>query len=155
MDGYGEDFAKFYDRFFGDYAEKASPVLLRFFASKPEARACPRMLDMGCGTGRLSLHFLEAGYAVTGLDLSADMLALAQRRCARHMVSGQAQFILKDISDFNLEGPYGLALSTYNSMNHLDTEKKLAGCFRSVRNCLAKGGNFLFDYHTEKGLREW
>src|ERR1700690_3738889 len=102
MNPYDETFAKFYDRYFGDYAEKASPVLLRFFASKPEAGIYPRVLDLGCGTGRLSLHFLEAGYAVTGLDLSPHMMAIAEARCGRHRVSGRAQFLPADISGFRL-----------------------------------------------------
>ena len=155
MSGYGEDFAKFYDRFFGDYAEKAAPVLLRFFASKTAASRNLGVLDLGCGTGRLALRFLEAGYEVTGLDLSADMLALAETRCARYRIGGKARFIQGDISGFKLEGPFGLVFSTYNSMNHLDTKEKLSGCFTSVKKCLAQEGTFLFDYHTAKGLWEW
>ena len=155
MSGYGEDFAKFYDRFFGDYAEKAAPVLLRFFASKAAATLTPRVLDLGCGTGRLALRFLEAGYEVVGLDLSGDMLALAETRCAKYWIGGKGRFVLGDISGFDLEGPFGLIFSTYNSMNHLDTKEKLTGCFASVGKCLVKDGYFLFDYHTAKGLREW
>ncbi len=155
MSGYGEDFARFYDRFFGDYAEKAAPILLRFFASKAAAARNPKVLDLGCGTGRLALRFLEAGYEVTGLDLSADMLALAEIRCAKHRIRGEAGFIQGDISGFDLAGPFGLVFSTYNSMNHLDRKEKLKGCFASVKKCMARDGYFLFDYHTVKGLREW
>lgn len=155
MDGYGAEFAGFYDRFFGDYAERAAPLLLRYFAAHSASEKYPRVLDLGCGTGRLALRFLEAGYEVTGLDLSTDMLALAEGRCARHLVSGKVEFLKGDLSNFHLEGPFGLILSTYNSMNHLDSLQKLEGCFRSVRACLAPEGSFLFDYHTLKGLREW
>ncbi len=155
MSGYGEDFARFYDRFFGDYAEKAAPVLLRFFAKRSAVGRVPWVLDLGCGTGRLALRFLEAGYEATGLDLSADMLVLAEIRCAKYRVGGEARFVLGDISAFNLEGPYDFVFSTYNSMNHLDTKEKLSGCFNSVRECLAPDGTFLFDYHTSKGLAEW
>jgi len=155
MSGYGEDFSKFYDRFFGDYAEKAAPVLLRFFASKADATQNSRVLDLGCGTGRLALRFLEAGYEVTGLDLSTDMLTLAETRCAKYRIAGKADFIRGDISDFELEGPFAIVLSTYNSMNHLDRKEKLSRCFASVKKCLAQDGLFLFDYHTAKGLGEW
>src|SRR5258708_7404922 len=98
MGGYGENFSMFYDRFFGDYAEKAAPVLLRFFASKRVASRNPYLLDLGCGTGRLALRFLEAGYEVTGLDLSEDMLALAEARCAKYRIGGVARFLRGDIS---------------------------------------------------------
>lgn len=154
IEPYGATFAAFYDRFFGDYAEKASPVLLKYISREFPGEP-PRILDLGCGTGRLAYHLAEAGCPVTGLDLSPDMLALAERRCARPMASGRARFLREDIADFRVEGPFDLALSTYNSMNHLDSEAKLRGCFRSVRACLADGGRFLFDYHTAKGLGEW
>ena len=155
MGGYGEEFSKFYDRFFGDYAEKAAPVLLRFFASKAATAQNPRVLDLGCGTGRLALRFLETGYEVTGLDLSEDMLALAEIRCVQYRIGGKAQFIQGDISGFQLEGPFVFVFSTYNSMNHLNTEEKLKGCFAAVKKCLAPDGLFIFDYHTAKGLGEW
>lgn len=152
---YDEAFAVVYDRFFGDYAEKASPVLLRYFNSGREALGDPTLLDLGCGTGRLALRFLDVGYAVTGLDLSPHMLALAEGRCARHLISGKARFLQADMSDFRLEDRFGTVLCTYNGMNHLDSMEKLGGCFTSVKRCLAPDGRFLFDYHTAKGLREW
>ena len=153
VDRYGETFAKFYDRYFGDYAEKATPVLLRFFASWPGGPG--RILDLGCGTGRLALRFLEAGYEVTGLDLSAEMLALAEIRCVKFLVEGKGQFVRSDMADFKIPGPFAFVLSTYNSMNHLDSESKMRACFRAVHSCLERGGLFLFDYHTMKGLAEW
>lgn len=153
VDRYGETFAKFYDRYFGDYAEKAAPVLLNFFASK--AKAPGRVLDLGCGTGRVALRFLEAGYEVTGLDLSAEMLALAEQRCSRFLLKGKASFLRADMAGFRALGPFDLALSTYNSMNHLSSDANLKACFQSVHSSLERGGIFLFDYHTAKGLREW
>lgn len=151
---YGETFAAFYDRYFGHYAEKAAPFFLCFLASRISTSS-REVLDLGCGTGRIALHFLQAGYDFTGLDSSPSMLALARDRCLRFLPTGRARFLQTDISSFELEGPFGLALSTYNTLNHLDSEEKLRGCFRSVRRCLAPGGLLMFDYHTARGLREW
>src|SRR5579884_3048187 len=50
------------------------------------ARHCPRpcrLLDLGCGTGRLLTPFAARGYQVVGLDLSAAMLAVAAARARR------------------------------------------------------------------------
>jgi SAM-dependent methyltransferase len=153
--GYDEAFAAVYDRYFGDYAEKASPVLLRYFASQALSRKDPSILDLGCGTGRLALRFLDAGYRVTGLDLSPHMLSLAESSCAKHLVAGTARFLQADMSDFPPPGPFGMVVCTYNGMNHLEDPERMKGCFRSVRACLPPGGTFLFDYHTRKGLKEW
>src|SRR5206468_1805329 len=46
-------------------------------------RHCPqpgRLIDLGCGTGRLLVPFAQRGYWVLGVDLSAEMLAVARRR---------------------------------------------------------------------------
>jgi SAM-dependent methyltransferase len=155
MNPYGEVFSKFYERHFNDYAKNAAPVLLRFFSSQPISQKQSRVLDLGCGTGSLALRFLEAGYSVTGLDLSSHMLDLAAGKCAHFLGTGKAIFTQADISEFSKNGDYSLAVSTYNVMNHLGTEEKLRGCARSVKACLVTGGWFLFDYHTAAGLKAW
>jgi SAM-dependent methyltransferase len=155
MNLYGETFAKFYDRHFGLYAEKSAPLLLRFLSSQPIASGRLPVLDLGCGAGHLAFHFLEAGYRFVGLDLSPHMLVMAEKRCWRYVAGHQGRFLQEDIARFQVGGTYSMALSTYNVMNHLDSEEKLRGCFRSVRGCLAGGAKFVFDFHTLIGLREW
>jgi SAM-dependent methyltransferase len=155
MNLYGESFAKFYDRHFGTYTEKAAPLLLRFFASQPTAFSRLPVLDLGCGAGHLAFHFLEAGYTFVGLDLSPYMLMMAENRCWRYVAGHRGRFLQEDISRFQIGGAFSMVLSTYNVLNHLDTEEKLRGCFRSVRGCLADGARFVFDFHTLTGLREW
>jgi SAM-dependent methyltransferase len=152
---YGEAFAQFYDRRFSDYAEKAAPVLLKYFSSLPTSRTHPHVLDLGCGTGQLALRFLEAGYSFLGLDYSPHMLLLAERRCWNYVASHKARFLEADMSRFHLGGPFGMVVSTYNSINHLERDEKLKSCLSSVLSSLAPEGTFLFDFHTERGLEEW
>jgi SAM-dependent methyltransferase len=155
MNPYGEIFARFYDRHFGGYAEMAAPVLMGFFASLPTAFSRLPILDLGCGTGQLALRFLEAGHTYVGLDLSPYMLLMAENRCWRYVAEHKGRFLQEDIARFQIGGSFSLALSTYNVMNHLDSEEKIRSCFRFVKPRLAGGGGFLFDFHTLTGLREW
>jgi len=155
MNLYGEIFTDFYDRHFGDYAEKAAPFLLRFLARLPETLRRLSVLDLGCGTGRLALRFLEAGYSFVGLDQSPHMLWMAENRCWRYVAAHRGRFLQEDISQFQIGSPFGLVLSTYNVLNHLESPERLRGCFRSVRRCLADGGRFAFDFQTWSGLKEW
>ncbi len=155
MNLYGKTFADLYDRHFSDYASKATPYLLKWFSSQPVSQIQPSILDLGCGTGQLGLRFLEAGYTYTGLDHSPHMLQKAEEKCGRFKLEGKAQFLEADFSSFKISGPFGLVVSTYNSLNHLETPEKLWGCFGSARKSLGENGLFLFDYHTRAGLKDW
>jgi SAM-dependent methyltransferase len=56
-------------------------------------------------------------------------------------------------TDFDVGGGYGLAVSTYDSLNHLPDIHALSACFRSVHRALAEGGWFLFDLNTDLAFR--
>ncbi|HVZ80787.1 MAG TPA: class I SAM-dependent methyltransferase [bacterium] len=152
---YDGPFASFYDRHFGNHARELAPRLLRFWADPSNQPPLKEILDLGCGPGHLALPLLEAGYRVTGLDLSEEMLALAKVRCARYLPTGQAQFLAMDMTRSLPGRHFGTAVSSYNSVNHLKDPGQLRECFRSVKNSLHPLGAFLFDFHTLQGLRAW
>lgn len=70
-----EKFASVYDAIMDDSLyDKWTDFSLRHF---PKGKK--KLLELACGTGIQSLRFAQAGYDVTGLDLSQEMLALAQK----------------------------------------------------------------------------
>jgi len=113
------------------------------------------VLDLCCGTGRLSRLLLEQGYTVTGLDLSPHMLEHARRNCEDHLREDHAAFLLADAADYTLARPVDAVLSTYDALNHLPGENALRGCFRSTHAALRPGGWFVFDLNTAFGLENW
>lgn len=68
-----------------------------------------RVLDAGCGDGRLSCPLLERGNDVTFLDLSAEMLELARRRVPPEHAA-RARFIEGPLERFEGQGPFDLVL---------------------------------------------
>ena len=48
----------------------------------PKTKDKKKLLELACGTGIQSVRFSQAGFDVTGLDLSADMLKIAEKRAA-------------------------------------------------------------------------
>lgn len=153
MQGYSEAFARIYNLRWAAFALNAAPRLRAFYETQEGAGRS--LLDVCCGAGQLALHFLENGYRVTGLDLSEPMLYHARAAAAEYIVAGQARFVQGDAASFHLDEKFGLALSTFDALNHLPGLDALRGCFRSVWNALEVGGLFIFDLNTTEGLRRW
>jgi SAM-dependent methyltransferase len=154
MEPYGPLFAKVYDRHWGGYAHNAAPVLLNFLGGKLPQDREHRLLDLGCGTGQLAMVFLQAGWNVTGIDLSEDMMEFARLKTAPYLVSGQAAFQVGDIRRFSFETPFDAVVATYNTLNHLDGDG-LASSLECIHQNLSPGGFALLDLNTAKGLKEW
>jgi len=108
-----------------------------------------------CGTGQLAQHFLEQGYRVTGIDLSPSMLHYARQNNAPYVEAGQARFLQADAADFALDEQFGVAVSTFDALNHLPDSEALRGCFASVFPLLLPDGLFIFDLNTRAGLTRW
>lgn len=156
MQAYGDAFARIYNRKWGDWARRNAPKLREFFDATPLSTRGPRsLLDLCCGTGQLSLHFLEFNYRVTGIDLSPGMLEHARANCAAYIVAGAARFLQGDAAQFTLDEPVQFAVSTFDALNHLPDLAALRSCLECVHRCLLPGGVFIFDLNTPLGLNGW
>ncbi len=155
MQAYASDFARVYNKLWGAFAIQLAPRILDYYQRFPVSRWNRAVLDVCCGTGQLAAHFLKNGYSVIGVDSSEGMLRLARENNAAYVMAGQARFVRADAACFALHTQVGLAVSTYDALNHLEDLDTLRGCFRSVFACLAEGGVFLFDLNTRKGLQSW
>jgi ubiquinone/menaquinone biosynthesis C-methylase UbiE len=151
---YGKIFAKVYNKKWSDFIKKIGPSILDFYSDKTISKKNKKILDLCCGTGQLALLFLESGYYVTGIDLSEDMLYYAKENNKKYVKKSKVEFIRGNAANFSLNEKYGLVISTYDSLNHLENEKKLKSCFNSVYNVLAKEGYFVFDLNTLAGIKK-
>jgi SAM-dependent methyltransferase len=97
------------------------------------------VLELGCGTGRLTGPVAETGAQVVGLDLSDTMLAVARERVP------SATFHAADMRSFDLGRPFDAAFIGANSLLHLRTAADFAGFFSSVARHLKPEGTLWFD----------
>lgn len=155
MQAYGNIFAKVYNRKWQDYANRIAPLILAFYEETCIGQTHKSLLDVSCGTGQLSVYFLEKGFRVVGLDLSEGMLAIARENALDYIVAQQARFVQGDAANFEFEDAFGLVVSTFDALNHLPDMKALRGCFRSSYAVLEEGGYFIFDMNTASGLKNW
>jgi SAM-dependent methyltransferase len=153
VQAYEQGFARVYNAKWSYFAKKVAPVILDFYAATPIGQKNKYVLDVCCGTGHLAVHFLENGYRVVGIDLSESMLNCARENARPYIDSGQAKFIQANASDFTLDERFGLVVSTFDSLNHLEEEQTLRKCLECVH--AVSDGYFIFDVNTRKGLRRW
>jgi SAM-dependent methyltransferase len=155
MQAYNAQFAHLYNLRWAGFAQEFAPRIRELYESTPLGRVNRSVLDLCCGTGQLAVHFLQAGYRVVGIDASEHVLAYARENASGFVSAGQAQFVQGDASRFELDERFGLVVSTYDALNHLEDQQALKECFRCVSRVLDGGGLFVFDLNTRLGLRRW
>jgi SAM-dependent methyltransferase len=106
------------------------------------------VLELACGTGRVTIPIAQAlaaqpGRGVTGLDLAPAMLDAARTKSAAAGVA--PELVSGDMRHFALGRRFGLIIVAFNSLLHLTTNEELGECFACVREHLAPDGTFAFD----------
>ncbi|MFV8354693.1 class I SAM-dependent DNA methyltransferase [Flavobacterium sp. XS1P32] len=101
---------------------------------------CKTVLEIGSGTGNLAKRFLENNQEYIGLDLSENMIALAQKR------NKNGIFMRGDMREFKLDTKVDCALITGRSTSYLITNDDVQAAFRSISKNLNKGGILIFDF---------
>ena len=102
------------------------------------------LLDMGCGTGNLTMKLAALGYDVIASDASPEMLSVAVSK----LTDINIQYICQSMTETDLYGAVDIAVSTLDSINHLDSAEDIQRCFVRTAQNLNKGGLFLFDVNT-------
>lgn len=104
------------------------------------------LLDLACGTGELSVRFAKEGFSVTGVDLSPDMLAVAQAKAQEEGVF--IPFYEQDMARLEGHGEFDIIGIFCDSLNYLQSDDDVIHTFTSVYNHLKDDGLFFFDVHS-------
>lgn len=143
-----ETFAAVYDEIMDDSLyDKWTDFSLRHLPQKTKT-----ILELACGTGIQAVRFAEKGYEVTGLDLSYEMLELAQKKAETAGVMlelAQADMMaLEGVGDFD-------AVTCYSdSLCYMADQEAVLRVFEGVYSVLHSGGIFLFDVHSIHQMEE-
>jgi len=106
-----------------------------------------RVLELGCGTGRILLPAAETGVDITGLDLSEYMLARCRWKLSMKpgSVKDRVQLFQGNIIDFNLEDRFDLAILPFRVFQHLIAIEDQMACLKNIHRHLSTGGRLVFD----------
>lgn len=137
-----ERWAPFYDAMRGDQSQPVAYVRGLIERHKPDAQT---LLELGCGTGAV-LELLQDRYAVTGVDLSAEMLRVARRKLPR------ARLVRADATALDLGERFDVVLCIGDVVNHLRPFRRWEALFAHAYAHLADGGVFVFDMNTQLHL---
>ena len=138
--------APIYDKVNGDvdyslWADFIEKIIKReYTCGKPEL-----LLDLGCGTGRMTLELARRGYDMTGVDYSVEMLDIARERAENAGFSDKMLWLCQDITEFELYGTVDVTVSCLDTVNHITSSTELSKCFSLVHNYLIPDGLFIFD----------
>lgn len=100
------------------------------------------VLELGCGTGRISMPLGRAGIPLVGIDRSAKMLARARSRVRRGRLADRVRLIQGDIRFLPFSQRFALVMAPYGILQSLLREKDLAATLADVRRVLEPGATF-------------
>lgn len=105
-----------------------------------------KILDIGCGTGLLSVKLAKMGGDVTGVDLSPTMLSVASDRA--YALSAPITFIEQSMQQLEGFSGFDVAVIAIDSLNYVIERDEVVQTLRNAYNSLVAGGVLLFDVHS-------
>lgn len=148
-EAYPPSFSEIYDLALGAFASSIAPQIYNIYIVESIHNDSRSLLDICCGSGQLACYFLQKGFTITGIDLSDRILEIAQRKTEDNP---NAEWIQADAVEFSLDRKFGIAVSTFDSLNLLPDIESLNKCFRCVYDHLVEDGIFIFDINTKIGI---
>lgn len=140
------DFAAVYDRLMEDmpydqWLDFSKQIWGRY--GQPE-----HVVDLGCGTGTIALGLARDGYQVTGIDLSAAMLQVADAKQQMTLpTSGTVRWLQQNMSSWQTDQPADSVISFCDCFNYIVDEDELLAALQATYSGLKQGGSFIFDVH--------
>tara|TARA_B100001029_G_scaffold179232_1_gene188035 strand:+ start:6585 stop:7265 length:681 start_codon:yes stop_codon:yes gene_type:complete len=118
------------------------------------------ILELACGTGRVSIPLIKEGFNLTGVELSKSFCDYISAKALNYGINNR-NFIHGDMSAFNLSKKFDTIIIAYNSFLHLLTNEQAEACLRCAKKHLKPAGKFYIDiympsplhYYRPKNLR--
>jgi ubiquinone/menaquinone biosynthesis C-methylase UbiE len=111
-----------------------------------------RILDTACGTGNITIPMASKGYEMWGVDISEEMLAVAESKARR--LKRNIRFLHQDMSELRLNRSFEALLCMCDGVNYILEKEDLRLYFGAAYKALVPGGLFVFDISSHYKLSE-
>lgn len=147
-----EDFAQVYDALMTEinYKEWADYLFRVMLNAKNEVKT---ILEFGCGTGNITLELARKGYEITAVDLSENMLTVADEKIEEAGLNN-VRFFMGDMSNFAIQEKFDAVICCCDSVNYLPNLEAFNNFISCSVDALKPGGMLTFDMNTKTKYQE-
>ena len=147
-----------------DYEYRRRRADVTFYRELARRRGADRILELGAGTGRVTVPLARDGRQVVAIDRSEPMITRLRERIARlpPAAAGRITPVLGDLRSFAAGRRFPLAIAAFNVLEHLYTRGEVTACLQRIAAHLEPGGAFAFDVQlpdlawlTRDASRRW
>lgn len=149
MDAY-HALAESYDRLTNDVDYDATVAFYYEILSR-EGITPRTAVDLACGTGSVALRLAKKGLQVCAVDMSWEMLTVAQQKASEEGI--YPQFVCQPLQELHLPRGVDLAVCALDSMDYILDPKDCQTAIQRIYKALNPGGCFIFDVNTPEKLR--
>jgi SAM-dependent methyltransferase len=152
------DYPQYFDLAFDDETQAEANFLVAAMERYAQ-RPVRRLLEPGCGGGRLVLEMARRGFELTAFDNNPHSIAYVTRRLARAKLRGEV--LAADLANFKLRRPVDAAFCTFNTFRHLTSEAAALEHLNSVAAAVRPGGIYVLGFHllpldaAEECIERW
>lgn len=147
MDRVFKDYSKYYDLIYNDKDYKKEANYVEGLIKKYQSYPVKSIINLGCGTGKHDFLLAEKGYETTGIDISNQMLEVAQQS-----KTNNTDFHHGDIRTVRLNKTFDAVISLFHVINYQTSNKDLRDTFLTAKSHLKPGGILIFDFWYGPGV---
>ena len=137
-----QDYCKFYNLEMSCYVDDLS-----FYTALLHDK--DHVLELGCGTGRLTRHLAKSCEHITGIDRSGEMLKIADIKAPKNV-----SYQLMDMLQLSFRSPFDTIVIPYNTINLLGNRAKVEKCLKLCCRYLTPTGKLAFHaYHPSIAIK--
>jgi SAM-dependent methyltransferase len=138
-----KNFARYYDKIYDEVDYHGEVEFIKWAVQKHQHSSTNLLMDVACGTGTHAQK-LTNNFKITGVDLSPQMLEIAQKKVPN------ANFIQGDMKSFNTGSKFDVITCIFSAIHYNRNLKELGGTLQNFYEHLNPGGILIFDLSLNK-----